>query len=181
MAAYIGVGGVARKAKKLYIGVGGVARKVTKMYASVGGVAKLVWLGEVPNVNMTVSLNGNALGTFTINNDGTWSISGSGTQAAPGRLLSTITFSAMPDDLKIFMNSVGLASFTIRFSTVSYCGLIASGGTMTDYFIRQNITWDAVFNNDGTVSISQYSSSSTQVANFNTSISITPTTGTINY
>lgn len=40
MPAYIGVGGVARKAAQIYIGVNGVARKVTNGYIGVGGVAR---------------------------------------------------------------------------------------------------------------------------------------------
>lgn len=43
---YIGVGGVARKVKKMYIGVGGVARKVKKAYIGVGGVARVFWSSE---------------------------------------------------------------------------------------------------------------------------------------
>ena len=44
--AYVGVGGVARKVKKIYIGVGGVARKVKKGYIGVGGVARLFFTSE---------------------------------------------------------------------------------------------------------------------------------------
>lgn len=39
--AYIGVGGKARKVRKIYIGVGGVAHKVKKAYIGVGGKARL--------------------------------------------------------------------------------------------------------------------------------------------
>ena len=42
--AYIGVGGVAKKVKKMYVGVGGVAKKVKKAYVGVNGVAKLWYL-----------------------------------------------------------------------------------------------------------------------------------------
>lgn len=42
-AAYMGVGGTARKVKKMYIGVNGVARKVKKAYIGVGGVARLFY------------------------------------------------------------------------------------------------------------------------------------------
>lgn len=37
---YIGVGGKARKVKKMYVGVNGVARKVTDGYTGVSGVAR---------------------------------------------------------------------------------------------------------------------------------------------
>ena len=47
-AMYMGVNGVARKAKKVYVGVNGVARKVKKIYVGVNGVARLAWIGEVP-------------------------------------------------------------------------------------------------------------------------------------
>ncbi len=42
---YVGVSGVALKAKKFYVGVGGVARKVKKIYVGVNGVARLAWSG----------------------------------------------------------------------------------------------------------------------------------------
>lgn len=42
-AAYIGVDGVARKAKRIYVGVDGVARKVKKGYVGVNGVARLFY------------------------------------------------------------------------------------------------------------------------------------------
>ena len=38
---YIGVGGKARKVKKMYAGIGGKARKVKKAYVGVNGVARL--------------------------------------------------------------------------------------------------------------------------------------------
>ena len=62
--AYIGVGGTAKKIKKIYFGVGGVAKKVKKAYIGVGGVAKLFWAAPVTVVagtNLTDALiNGNA-------------------------------------------------------------------------------------------------------------------------
>lgn len=45
--AYVGVGGVARKVKKIYVGVDGVARKVKKAYVGVNGVARLVYSASV--------------------------------------------------------------------------------------------------------------------------------------
>jgi len=42
--AYIGVGGTARKIKRIYVGVGGVARRVAAAYIGVGGVARLCHL-----------------------------------------------------------------------------------------------------------------------------------------
>jgi hypothetical protein len=44
-AAYVGVGGTARKVTKGYAGVGGVARKIKKGYIGVGGVARPFWSG----------------------------------------------------------------------------------------------------------------------------------------
>lgn len=43
--AYIGVGDVAKKVKKMYIGIGGVAHAVKKAYIGVNGVARLWWSG----------------------------------------------------------------------------------------------------------------------------------------
>lgn len=57
-AAYIGVGGIARKTKKLYIGVGGVARKVKKAYIGVGGVARLFYSGSADVANMSITYTG---------------------------------------------------------------------------------------------------------------------------
>jgi len=41
---YIGINGVAKKAKKAYIGVNGVAKKIKKAYIGVNGVAKLFYI-----------------------------------------------------------------------------------------------------------------------------------------
>lgn len=46
-AAYIGVGSVAHKIKKMYIGVNGVARKVKKGYIGVNGVARLFYTADM--------------------------------------------------------------------------------------------------------------------------------------
>ena len=54
-AAYMGVGGTARKVKKMYIGVNGVARKVKKAYIGVGGVAKLFYSSGLDFSNVTFS------------------------------------------------------------------------------------------------------------------------------
>lgn len=43
---YVGVGGVARKAKP-YVGIGGAARKVTKAYVGVGGTPRIVYNAEI--------------------------------------------------------------------------------------------------------------------------------------
>ena len=55
---YLGVGGKARKVKKMYVGVGSRARKVKKAYIGVGGVARpcfgggeLVYYGTVTALN----------------------------------------------------------------------------------------------------------------------------------
>ena len=50
-AAYMGVGGTARKVKKMYIGVNGVARKVKKAYIGVGGVARLFYSSALDFTN----------------------------------------------------------------------------------------------------------------------------------
>lgn len=47
-AGYVGVGGVARKLKKMYVGIGGVARKLKKLYVGINGVARLWWQGGSP-------------------------------------------------------------------------------------------------------------------------------------
>lgn len=54
-AAYMGVGGTARKVKKMYIGVNGVARKVKKAYIGVGGVARLFYSSGLDFSNVTFS------------------------------------------------------------------------------------------------------------------------------
>lgn len=55
--AYIGVGGTAKKIKKIYFGVGGVAKKVKKAYIGVGGVAKLWYKSDVV-LDRTVASSG---------------------------------------------------------------------------------------------------------------------------
>jgi len=199
MSAYFGVNGVARRVNKMYIGVNGKARRVKKMYAGVNGKAKLVWLDEVPDASMTVTFNG-VTGTFSTHNDGTWQISGSGSQPSPGGFITTINFSAISEELKVFMQSVGLNSFTIRFSTTSYAmtQTWVEAYAVWDYdvfpptaswvpgryetkYIRNNKTWNAVITSDGTVNVSQVSTSNTIVGSYNASVSITPTGGTINY
>lgn len=47
-AGYVGIGGKARKLKKLYLGVAGKARKLKKMYVGIGGKARLWWSGNTP-------------------------------------------------------------------------------------------------------------------------------------
>lgn len=42
--AYAGVGGKARKVKRIYIGVNGKARNVKKVYVGVNGKARLCWM-----------------------------------------------------------------------------------------------------------------------------------------
>lgn len=61
-AAYMGVGGTARKVKKMYIGVNGVARKVKKAYIGVGGVAKLFYSSGLDFSNSTFT---NTIGTLS--------------------------------------------------------------------------------------------------------------------
>lgn len=46
MPLYVGVNGVARKAKKLYVGVNDVARKIKRAYIGVDGVAKLFFTAD---------------------------------------------------------------------------------------------------------------------------------------
>lgn len=43
MSGYIGIGGKAKRIKKLYVGVNGKAKRVKKAYVGVDGVARL-WL-----------------------------------------------------------------------------------------------------------------------------------------
>ena len=45
---YVGVGGKARKVKKLYVGVNNIAREVKKLYVGVNGVARKVYSGFTP-------------------------------------------------------------------------------------------------------------------------------------
>lgn len=54
-AAYMGVGGTARKVKKMYIGVNGTARKVKKAYIGVGGVARLFYSSGLDFSNVAFS------------------------------------------------------------------------------------------------------------------------------
>lgn len=51
--AYIGVGGVARKIKKIYVGVNGVARKVKKGFIGINGVARQ-WFSDGKAGNLWV-------------------------------------------------------------------------------------------------------------------------------
>ena len=50
MPLYVGVNGVARKAKKLYVGVDDVARKIKRAYVGVGGVARLFFTATLNQV-----------------------------------------------------------------------------------------------------------------------------------
>ena len=50
MPLYVGIDGVARKAKKLYVGVGDVARKVKRAYVGLGGVARLFFTATLNQV-----------------------------------------------------------------------------------------------------------------------------------
>ena len=43
ISSYVGVGGKARKTKKLYVGVNGVARKVKRAYVGLNGTAELIY------------------------------------------------------------------------------------------------------------------------------------------
>lgn len=66
-AAYTGVGGVARKNKKIYVSPAGVARKVKKGYVGVDGVARQFFasgtpIGELP-VGTSVYMNVNGVRT----------------------------------------------------------------------------------------------------------------------
>lgn len=51
---YMGVGGVARKVKKLYAGVSGIPRKVKKVYVGVNGVPKLTYSEAIGVVNASI-------------------------------------------------------------------------------------------------------------------------------
>lgn len=71
--AYIGIGGTAKKIKKIYIGVGGVAKKVKKAYIGVGGKAKL-WFQSDITLGRTLAASGITSGkspTTTANTRGT--------------------------------------------------------------------------------------------------------------
>lgn len=62
-AIYMGVDGVARKAKAMYVGVDGVARKVKKAYVGVDGVAKLFYQSEPqPLSQVTIKITNTVLG-----------------------------------------------------------------------------------------------------------------------
>ena len=68
-AAYVGIGGTAKKVKKIYVGVGGVAKKVKKAYIGVGGVAKL-WFNSSPVLTKStasIALSGGRAGTYARN------------------------------------------------------------------------------------------------------------------
>lgn len=49
-AAYIGIGGTAKKIKNIYIGVGGVARQVKSAYIGIGGTAKKWYSSKLPTL-----------------------------------------------------------------------------------------------------------------------------------
>ena len=50
-AAFIGVGGKARKVRALYVGVNGKARRVARGYVGVGGKARLFYDAKATTVN----------------------------------------------------------------------------------------------------------------------------------
>ena len=75
-AAYIGVGNVARKVKKMYVGVNGVARQVKKGYVGVNGVARqffassyFEYSGTYTESDMTI--DGKAYKLYTLTSSGT--------------------------------------------------------------------------------------------------------------
>lgn len=75
-AAYIGVGSVAHKIKKMYIGVDGVARKVKKGYIGVNGVARLFYTDDLFKYTgewsvSTVEIDGAAFNLYTLTSSGT--------------------------------------------------------------------------------------------------------------
>lgn len=73
MDAYIGVDGVARKAKAIYVGVNGVARKVKKVYVGVNGVAQQCYNSST-TLKASDYLNFSATTPFTVSsvNGKTW-------------------------------------------------------------------------------------------------------------
>lgn len=75
-AAYIGVGNVARKVKKMYVGVDGVARKVKKGYIGVNGVARLFYTADMFKYTgewsvSPVEIDGAAFDLYTLTSSGT--------------------------------------------------------------------------------------------------------------
>lgn len=75
-AAYIGVGGVARKVKKMYVGVDGVARKVKKGYVGVNGVAQQFFAARYFEYTGTytesdITIDGKAYKLYTLTSSGT--------------------------------------------------------------------------------------------------------------
>ncbi len=79
---YIGVNGVARKARKIYIGVNGVARKIKKIYVGVNGIARLAYGAEpsyagttTPLSSQRVFLGGASIGGYALFACGTISTS----------------------------------------------------------------------------------------------------------
>ena len=70
---YIGVGGKARKVKKMYVGVGSRARKVKKAYIGVGGVARpcfsggeLVYYGTATPLSISGYMSAAAVGNYAL-------------------------------------------------------------------------------------------------------------------
>ena len=73
--AYAGVGGKARKVKRIYIGVNGKARNVKKVYVGVNGKARLCWRrpglykygGSVPNLSVArYELSATTVGNYAL-------------------------------------------------------------------------------------------------------------------
>lgn len=75
-AAYIGVGNVARRAKKMYVGVDGVAHKVKKGYIGVDGVAKMFFASRYfeftgDYTENDIVIDGKAYKLYTLTSSGT--------------------------------------------------------------------------------------------------------------
>lgn len=67
---YVGVGGVARKCRKMYIGIGGVARKIKKAYIGVNGIARLFFStgGNYVGTISSLSYARNSIASATVGN-----------------------------------------------------------------------------------------------------------------
>lgn len=98
-AAYVGVGGEAKKIKALFVGVGGVAQKVKKGYVVVDGAARLFYAAEPLLFTGTFETEETTIGgkpctlykiiksgTLTVNRDGVraWICGGGGSSGGGG-------------------------------------------------------------------------------------------------
>ena len=129
---YIGVGGKARKVKKMYAGIGGKARKVKKAYVGVNGVARLFFSSGELRYYGTVAGLSVARSSLAAAAVGDYALFGGGYNPYnnPGPVVDVYQ--------KSLVKSTSVSLFTKKYdlaaATVGNYALFASGKNTNAYF-----------------------------------------------